>query len=87
VRQTLRPVSSRGSWPLRAANVDGGPDLGAHGNLVDHEYEIERDGDTVATVSMKWFRVRDTYGVEIAPGQDDALILAIAVCLDAMTRD
>ena len=41
----------------------------------------------MATVSMKWFRVRDTYGVEIAPGQDDALILAIAVCLDAMTRD
>ncbi|HEX7537242.1 MAG TPA: LURP-one-related family protein [Dermatophilaceae bacterium] len=68
-------------------DVDGGPDLGAHGNLVDHEYEIERDGDTVATVSKKWFRVRDTYGVEIAPGEDDALILAIAVCLDAMTRD
>jgi uncharacterized protein YxjI len=60
--------------------------LGAHGK-VDHEYEIERDGNTVATVSKKWVRVRDTYGVEIAPGQDDALILAIAVCLDAMTRD
>ena len=43
--------------------VDGGEDLKAHGNIVDHEYEIERDGDTVATVSKKWFRVRDTYGV------------------------
>ena len=28
--------------------VDGGEDLKAHGNIVDHEYEIERDGDTVA---------------------------------------
>ena len=28
--------------------VDGGDDLKAHGNIVDHEYEIERDGDTVA---------------------------------------
>jgi uncharacterized protein YxjI len=68
-------------------DVDGGPDMSAHGNLVDHEYEIERDSETVATVSRKWFRVRDTYGVEVAPGQDDALILAITVCIDAMTRD
>ena len=67
--------------------VDGGPDLRAHGNLVDHEYEIERDGDTVATVSKKWFRVRDTYGVEIQPGQDVGLILAITVCIDAMSHD
>ena len=68
-------------------DVDGGPDLSAHGNLLDHEYEIERDGDTVATVSKKWFRVRDTYGVEIEPDQDDALVLAITVCIDAMTHD
>ena len=67
--------------------VEGGADLTAHGNLVDHEYEIESDGDEVASVSKKWFRVRDTYGVEIEPGQDDALILAITVCIDAMTHD
>ena len=68
-------------------DVDGGPDLSAHGNLVDHEYAIEQDGDTVATVSKKWFRVRDIYGVEITPDQDDARILAIVVCIDAMTGD
>lgn len=67
--------------------VDGGEDLKAHGNIVDHEYEIERDGDTVATVSKKWFRVRDSYGVQMAEGQDVALILAITVCVDAMARD
>ena len=67
--------------------VEGGADLTAHGNIVDHEYTIESDGDEVATVSKKWFRVRDTYGVEIQPGQDDALILAITVCVDAMTHD
>ena len=65
--------------------VDGGSDLRAHGNLVDHEYEIEQDGNTVATVSKKWFRVRDTYGVEIAPGQDVILLLAITVCVDSLT--
>ncbi len=66
--------------------VDGGDDLEAHGNVVDHEYEIERDGDTIATVSKKWFRVRDTYGVELAEDQDVPLILAITVCVDAMSR-
>jgi uncharacterized protein YxjI len=68
-------------------DVDGGSDMSAHGNLVDHEYEIERDGDTVATISKRWFRIRETYGVEITPGQDDALILAVTVCIDALTRD
>ena len=66
--------------------VDGDKDLKAHGNIVDHEYEIERDGDTVATVSKKWFRVRETYGVQLAEGQNIPLILAVTVCVDAMAR-
>ena len=37
-------------------------------------------------MSKKWFRVRDTYGVQLAEGQDVALILAITVCVDAMSR-
>ena len=68
-------------------DVDGGSDLKAHGNFVDHEYEIERDGHTVATVSKRWFRVRDTYGIEIVDGEDDVLLLAVAVCIDAMSHD
>ena len=67
--------------------VEGGDDLSAKGNFVDHEYEIERDGDKVAEVSKRWFRVRDAYGIEIAPGQEDALILAVAVCIDQMGHD
>ena len=66
--------------------VEGGPDLDAKGNLVDHEYEIKRDGDTIAQISKRWFRIRDTYGVEIAEGEDDALMLAITVCIDAMSH-
>ena len=64
--------------------VDGGEDLKAHGNIVDHEYEIERDGDKIAEVSKKWFRVRDTYGVQLAEGQDVPLLLAVTVCVDQM---
>jgi uncharacterized protein YxjI len=73
--------------PLRdrfEIKVEQGDDLEAKGNVVDHEYRIERDGDTVAEISKRWFRVRETYGIEVAPGQNDALILAAAVCIDAM---
>ena len=35
-------------------------------------------------ISKRWFRVRETYGIEIAPGEDDALILAVAACIDEM---
>jgi uncharacterized protein YxjI len=76
--------------PLRdrfSIDVDGGEDMEAKGNIVDHEYKIERGGDKVAEVSKRWFRVRDTYGIEIDEGQDDALILAITVCIDQMTHD
>ena len=68
-------------------DVNGGSDLEAKGNIVDHEYTIERDGDQIAEVSKRWFRVRDTYGIEIDPGQDLGLILAITVCIDRMTHD
>ncbi len=45
--------------------VDGGEDLKVHGKITDHEYEIDRDGDKIAEISKKWFRIRDTYGVEV----------------------
>lgn len=64
--------------------VENGPEYEAHGNLVDHEYEIERDGETVAWVSKKWFRVRETYGIEIAQDQDVVLLLCVVVCIDSM---
>ena len=67
--------------------VDGGPDLKVHGNIVDHEYEIERDGDKIAEVSKKWFRVRDTYGVEVDNPLDAVLVLAVTVAVDAMSHD
>jgi uncharacterized protein YxjI len=76
--------------PLRdrfSIDVVGGEDMEAKGNIVDHEYSIERGGDKVAEASKRWFRVRDTYGIEIAEGQDDALILAVTVCIDQMTHD
>ncbi|MGD8683774.1 MAG: LURP-one-related family protein [Chloroflexota bacterium] len=63
-----------------------GPDLEVKGNIVDHEYTIGEGRDKVAQVSKKWFRIRDSYGVEIEPGQDDVVILAITVCIDQIAH-
>jgi uncharacterized protein YxjI len=74
--------------PLRERWVieTDGPDLHVQGNIVDHEYTIERDGQKVAEVSKRWFRVRDTYGVEVSPGENDVLILASAAVIDTMAH-
>jgi uncharacterized protein YxjI len=40
-----------------------------------------------AEVSKKWFRIADTYGVDIVPGADDSLILAITVVIDMMVDE
>jgi uncharacterized protein YxjI len=76
--------------PLRdrfSVEVEGSEDMDVKGNIVDHEYEFERGGQKVAQVSKRWFRVRDTYGIQIAADQDDALILATSVCVEQMADE
>jgi uncharacterized protein YxjI len=65
--------------------IKSGPDLEVQGNILDHEYTIGEGRDKVAEISKKWFRVRDTYGVDITPGQNEIVILAVTVCIDQMT--
>ncbi len=86
--QTVAKIRKALITPLRdryVIELEDGAELSAKGNIVDHEYEIERDGEKIATVSKRWFRIRDTYGIEIAPGEPDALILAATVCIDEMS--
>ncbi len=85
--ETLATVKKALITPLRArwtVKVGAGPDMEIQGNILDHEYAMEAGGHKVAEVSKKWFRVADTYGVEIAPGQNDVVILAATVAVDMM---
>ena len=61
--------------------------LEAVGNIIDKDFEIRDDGQVIAQVSRSWFRIRDTYGVDVAPGENDALIICIAICLDRIHDD
>jgi uncharacterized protein YxjI len=74
--------------PLRdrfTVDLEGGGDMEVEGNILDHEYQITRGGIPVANISKRWFRVRDSYGVAVVGGQDDALVLAVTVCIDHLT--
>jgi uncharacterized protein YxjI len=65
-----------------------GSRLEAVGDFRDKDWQIAAgDGQVVGRISRQWFRIRDTYGVEVAPGVDDALIIAIAVCIDRLHED
>ena len=75
----ITPVRDR--WTVK---IKGGPDLDVQGNILDHEYRIGEGRQKVGEVSKKWFRIRDSYGVEVAEGQSDVLILAVAVAVDMM---
>jgi uncharacterized protein YxjI len=88
--ETVATVKKALISPLRdrfAIELSDGRELSAKGNIVDHEYKIERDGHKIAEISKRWFRIRDTYGIEIAPGENDALILAATICIDDMARN
>jgi len=75
--------------PLRdrwIVKVGDGPDLNVQGNILNHEYSIGDGQSKVAQVSRKWFRIRDTYGVQIEQGQNEILLLAVTVAIDIMAH-
>jgi len=63
-------------------DIPGPDDLVVNGNFLDFEYEFTRHGKVVAAVSKQWFSWTDSYGVDIAGGEDDVLILATTVIID-----
>ena len=64
-------------------DIPGAADMEVQGNILDHEYRIGH----VAEVSKKWFRIADSYGIEIEPGQNDVLILAVTAVIDMMSHE
>jgi uncharacterized protein YxjI len=88
--QVLATVKKALVTPLRQRfdiHVAGSDNLDVQGNVLDHEYEIRDGRQRVAEVSKKWFRVADTYGVDIAPGIDETLILASTAVIDMMVDE
>jgi uncharacterized protein YxjI len=64
-------IDGHGTWGMEIS-----------GDLLSHEFTIGRDGQTVAAISKRWLKVTNSYTVEVAPGEDEVLILASVVALD-----
>lgn len=88
VLATVRPAFFSPFKHRYEIDLAGGTRLEAVGNFADKDWEIVAgDGRVVGRISRRWFRIRDTYGVEVEPGEDDALVIAIAVCIDRIHED
>ncbi|GCD98428.1 hypothetical protein EHYA_06135 [Embleya hyalina] len=88
--ETVATVRKKMFTPLHEAftvELAVGTELTVRGDMFHHEYGISGPNGPVAQITRKWLRVRDTYGIDIAPGWDHALIIAIAVCVDRLSED
>ena len=56
------------------------------GRVVDYEYLLWEQDAEIAEVSRRWFRARDSFGVQVADGQPDLLVMTVAVCLDLIVH-
>jgi uncharacterized protein YxjI len=63
-------------------DIPGPDDLELVGDLFEHDYTVRRGGAIVATVSKAYFTMRDTYAVDIVPGENELLILTAVLALD-----
>lgn len=57
------------------------------GNIFAYDFSISKDGRMVAIINKKWFSFSDTYGIEIADGEDHAFLLSLAIVLDQVLHD
>jgi uncharacterized protein YxjI len=79
LRQPVSPLRDRFEIQLHDGLM-----LAVDGNITTHEFSIVGPPGRVAEISKKWFRARGSYGIEVAPGQTDALLLTTVIVMDLM---
>jgi uncharacterized protein YxjI len=52
------------------------------GNFLAYDFTVRKADKAVATISKAWFTFSDSYGVDVAEGEDAAFILALVVVID-----
>ncbi|MFW5419236.1 LURP-one-related family protein [Nocardiopsis sp. CNT-189] len=93
--ETVATVRERMFNPIKeklVVELAAGGEWEVHGDLLGKEYVVSDEHGTVAHISRKWFRVRDTYAVDVNTyrpdiGSDPALVIAVAVAVDSITGD
>ena len=68
-------------------DVPGPNDYVIEGSFWEHHYAFHRQEGVVARVSKEFWTWSDTYGVEIADGEDDVAVLCAAIVIDQVLHD
>jgi uncharacterized protein YxjI len=67
------------------SSIHGAYDI--EGDVFAYDFSVYKDGRRVAVVNKRWFSFSDTYGIDIADGEDHALLLSLAIVLDQILHD
>ncbi|MET9319876.1 LURP-one-related family protein [Streptomyces sp. NPDC003038] len=71
---------------FRVSLVEG-TELDVSGRILDREFKVEHEGELLALISRQWYRIRETYAVDvIREDADAALLIAVAVCVLRMAE-
>jgi len=71
------------SWRIEVAE-DGDIDL--RGDVLNHEFTFERDGQAIGTTTRRWISMIDAFAVQ-ASGIDPVLAIAAAVGIDSVEQE
>ncbi|WP_405979833.1 LURP-one-related/scramblase family protein [Streptomyces sp. NBC_00158] len=64
-----------------------GTELDVSGRILDREFKVEYEGELLALISRQWYRIRETYAVDVVrEDADAALLVALAVCVIRMAE-
>jgi uncharacterized protein YxjI len=81
-------VTKRFAFWRESFVIDG--EAGAYrieGRVLNLDYSIHKEDRVAATVSKKFFALADTYGVDIAEGEDRAFMLALVIVIDQVCHE
>ncbi|MFC3997741.1 LURP-one-related/scramblase family protein [Nocardiopsis sediminis] len=93
--ETVATVRKRMFNPIKdklIVELADGTEWEVTGDFFDKEYVVGDEEGPIAHISRKWFRIRDTYAVDINTFRNDAggdvpLVIGVAVCVDSLTED
>ena len=64
--------------------VVNGPGWDVQGDMWSHNYTITSGGNPVVSIHKQWMAWGDTFELDIAPGADEVLALAVVLAIDAV---
>ena len=61
-----------------------GPNWEVEGQFWLHDYDVTENGRPVVSIQKEWLTWGDTYRLQIAPGADEILALAVVLTIDCV---